>query len=226
MAEARASRLYGRSKGKTLRKEPQRLLSDVLPNYAIAPTGAMEPSAMFARPVAETWMEIGFGGGEHLVGMAAQHADIGFIGCEPFVNGVAKALAGAEAAKLDNVKIGMGDALETMARLPDASIGRLFVLFPDPWPKRRQNKRRIISDESLAAFARVLKPGGHFLFASDIDDYVGWTLARVLRSPDFSWEPGDWLAPWPGSPPTKYRIKAIREGRTPAFLTFVRGSTR
>ena len=224
MAEGKPSRLYGRSKGKTLRKEPQRLLHEALPKYAIAPEGAIDPAALFARAPSDIWMEIGFGGGEHLIGMAAAHPDVGFIGCEPFVNGVAKALAGAEAANLSNLRIDGGDALEVVARLPDASIGRLFVLFPDPWPKRRQNKRRIISDETLKAFARLLKPGGLFLFASDIDDYVGWTLARVLRSPDFAWRVGDWLQPWPGSPPTKYRLKAIREGRTPVFLTFVRNA--
>jgi tRNA (guanine-N7-)-methyltransferase len=222
LSEPRGSRLYGRAIGKTLRKEPRRLIAEALPTLAIPTEGALSPASLFAAEMADVWLEIGFGGGEHLVGMAAAHPDVGFLGCEPFVNGVAKALAGVETSALANVRIHAGDAMQLVARLPEASIGRLFVLFPDPWPKRRHNKRRVISDESLAAFARVLRPSGALLFASDIDDYVGWTLARVLRSDGFVWKPADWLTPWPGSPATKYRQKAIREGRRPVYLTFER----
>ena len=160
MGEPRGSRLYGRAIGKTLRKEPRRLIAETLPNLAVPTDGALAPVALFAKPMADLWLEIGFGGGEHLVGMAAAHPDIGFLGCEPFVNGVAKALAGIETGALANVRIHAGDAMELVERLPEASIGRLFVLFPDPWPKRRHNKRRVISDESLAQFARVLRPSG------------------------------------------------------------------
>ena len=220
--DVKGSRLYGRAKGKSLRKEPQRLLAEGLPKLKIAREGPIDPRALFYGRIDDVWLEVGFGGAEHLVGLAAAHPDIGFIGSEPFVNGVAKAVAAVEGAGLSNVRIDDGDALNMIERLQAASIGRMFVLFPDPWPKRRHNKRRVISDESLAEFARVLRPGAELLFASDIDDYVGWTLARVFRSVDFTWDGGDWLTPWPGSPETRYRMKAIREGRTPVFLNFKR----
>jgi tRNA (guanine-N7-)-methyltransferase len=169
----------------------------------------------------ETWLEIGFGGGEHLAHQAALHPDVKFIGAEPFVNGVAKLLADIEALGLTNVCIHDGDARELLAKLPDRSLGRIYLLYPDPWPKARQNKRRFVNGETLAEMARVLKPGGLFLFASDIADYVEWTLAEAAASPQFklisnSSEPfEEWVE-------TRYEAKARREQRVTRYLTWGR----
>lgn len=225
---APAGSFFGRRKGKALRPGQERLLREVLPRLAI-PAGP-EPialSALFGRPVARVRLEIGFGGGEHLLAAARAEPEIGFIGCEPFVNGVAKLLAVAEAEGIANIRIWDRDATELLARLPDAAIERAHLLFPDPWPKRRQRKRRFVSDTNLAALARVLRPGGELRFATDIDDYAGWALARVLRAPDFDWvaaSAADWSRPWPGWPGTRYEAKARREGRRACYLTFRRAT--
>jgi tRNA (guanine-N7-)-methyltransferase len=171
------------------------------------------------------WLEIGFGGGEHLIQAAADNPNIGFIGCEPFVNGMAKALAAIEAQGLANLRLHPDDAAGLLDWLPDASLSRVFLLFPDPWPKRRQRKRRFISDESLAALTRVMRSGAELRFATDIDDYAGWTLARIRRSPDFVWsaaQSADWALPWQGWRETRYEAKAKNAGRRPVYLTFNR----
>jgi tRNA (guanine-N7-)-methyltransferase len=171
------------------------------------------------------WLEIGFGGGEHLAARASENPDVGFIGCEPFVNGVAKLLAAIEKQQLSNVRIRAGDARELIQAAPAASLSRIYVLYPDPWPKRRQRKRRLIEEETIAQFARVLRPGAEVRFASDIDDYAGWTLRRFLGHPDFAWDArraDDWRVPWAGWTPTRYEIKARAEGRPSAYLTFRR----
>ncbi|GGH34066.1 tRNA (guanine-N(7)-)-methyltransferase [Alsobacter metallidurans] len=213
---------YGRRKGKKLRAGQADLFETLLPRLRVHPkTDLGQPERLFGRPVREVWLEIGFGGGEHLLSRARKNQDVGFIGCEPFVNGMAKLLAAIEAEKLDNVRLFDGDALQVIEALPDASIARVVLLYPDPWPKRRHHKRRFVSDAMLARLARILRPGGSFWFASDIDHYVGWVLARVLRSPDFAWEAeraADWREPYPGWPSTRYEAKALREGRTPSYL--------
>jgi tRNA (guanine-N7-)-methyltransferase len=138
---------------------------------------------------------------------------------------VAKALAALEAQSLANLRLHRDDAAGLLAWLPDASLGRVFLLFPDPWPKRRQRKRRFISDESLVALARVMRSGAKLRFATDIDDYAGWTLSRIIRSPDFVWsaaQSSDWTRPWKGWQQTRYEAKARRVGRSPVYLTFVR----
>jgi tRNA (guanine-N7-)-methyltransferase len=171
------------------------------------------------------WLEIGFGGGEHLAAQARAHPDIGFIGCEPFVNGIAKLLAVIDREGLANIRVWDADATRLIAMLPPGSIARASLLYPDPWPKRRHRKRRFISDESLETLARVMAPGAHLRFATDIDDYAGWALARVQRSGAFAWtaeRPDDWRQPWPDWPGTRYEAKAIKEGRRPAYLTFER----
>jgi tRNA (guanine-N7-)-methyltransferase len=171
------------------------------------------------------WLEIGFGGGEHLIDAAKTHPNVGFIGCEPFVNGMAKALAAIEAHGLTNIRLHAGDAIDMLGRLPSACLGRVFLLFPDPWPKRRQHKRRFVSEENLRTLARVMRTGSALHFATDIDDYAGWTLARVLRSKDFTWaaeQSADWTAPWAGWQPTRYEKKARASGRRPVYLTFTR----
>jgi tRNA (guanine-N7-)-methyltransferase len=175
--------------------------------------------------VAEVWLEIGFGGGEHLIRTAVDHPNIGLVGCEPFVNGMAKALAAIETHGLTNIRLHGGDAADLLGWLPRGSISRIFLLFPDPWPKRRQRKRRFILDDKLAALARIMRSGAELRFATDIDDYAGWTLARFLRSPDFAWaaeQSANWLEPWDGWRATRYEAKAKRAGRRPVYLTFVR----
>lgn len=176
-------------------------------------------------PCDDLWLEIGFGGGEHLASDAQRHPDVCFIGCEPFVNGVAKLLAVIDQARIDNIRIYDGDALEILKALPTASLGRITILYPDPWPKFRQRKRRFISHESIDEMARAVRPGGEVHFATDIDDYSGWTLARFLASDNFEWcvaDCLDWKRAWADWPGTRYEAKALREGRKPAYLTFLR----
>jgi tRNA (guanine-N7-)-methyltransferase len=171
------------------------------------------------------WIEIGFGGGEHLAVQASARPEISFIGCEPFVNGIAKLLAVVDRDGLRNVRIWDADATELLDRLPPDCIAGACLLYPDPWPKRRHRKRRFISDENLRRLARVMVPGAPLRFATDIDDYAGWALARVLRSDSFRWmaeRPDDWGQPWPEWPGTRYEAKAVRDGRKPVYLAFER----
>jgi tRNA (guanine-N7-)-methyltransferase len=190
------------------------------------PAGPLpDPAALFPKPPREVRLEIGFGGGEHLLARAQEAPDVGFIGCEAYVDGLARAVGEIARLGLRNVRVHDGDAIELVARLPDASVARVDLLYPDPWPKRRQRKRRFVSDDRLAELARILAPGGEFRFATDIDDYAAWTLARAQRSPAFVWtaaRAADWRTPWPGWTSTRYEVKALREGRAPIYLTFRR----
>jgi tRNA (guanine-N7-)-methyltransferase len=216
---------YGRRKGKKLRAGQADLVETLLPRLRIDLKNTLSPETLFPIPVTQLWLEIGFGGGEHLLMQAEANPSTGFIGCEPFVNGMAKMLSAIDRDSIRNIRLYDADALHVLKHLPDASIDRLYLLYPDPWPKRRQNKRRFVSDETIALFARVLKPGGEFRFASDIDHYVGWTLERAMRSPHLLWTakgPDDWRKPWPGWQSTRYELKAQREGRQSAYLTFLR----
>ena len=175
--------------------------------------------------VDEVRLESGFGGGEHLIAEAERNPRTGFIGIEPFVNGMAKALAAIDDKKLGNIRLHHGDATDLLAWLPHGALARVDLLYPDPWPKRRHWKRRFVQDESVAAIARALRPDGEFRFASDIPDYVAWTLQRLLRSPHFLWtaeRADDWRNPWSGFTRTRYEAKAVREGRTPCYLIFRR----
>jgi tRNA (guanine-N7-)-methyltransferase len=220
----RAGAFFGRRKGKRLRASHDRLVQTLLPALRVRLGAA--PAAIFAgRDGAETWLEIGFGGGEHLAAQAQAHPQINFIGCEPFVNGMAKLLASIEHDKLDNIRIWDEDVTDLLPTLPDACLDRVYILYPDPWPKRRQRKRRLVSDDMLKELARVMRPGAELRFASDIDNYIGWVLARVLRSADFRWiatGPDDWRKPYEGWPGTRYEAKASREGRVPSYLRVVR----
>lgn len=204
---------YGRRKGHALRRHHLQLVETLLPRLRIA---LDRPLADFAGPV---WLEIGFGGGEHLAHQAACHPDIGFIGAEPFVNGVAKLLAQIEAKQLANIRIHDGDARYVLESLPDAGLERVYLLYPDPWPKARHNKRRFVGSANLAQIHRVLKPGGLFLFASDIADYVAWTRSHVADHGGFV-EEGDGTEPFADWVETRYEAKARREGRQPAYLQF------
>ena len=223
-ASERAGAFFGRRKGKKLRAGQDDLVQNLLPSIRVVP-GSDVPGQFPNRHARETWLEIGFGGGEHLAAQARTHRDVNIVGCEPFVNGMAKLLAVIEQERLDNIRVWDDDVTDLLPTLPDASFDRVYILYPDPWPKRRQRKRRLVSDENLEMLARVMKPGSQLRFASDIDDYIGWVLARVLRSPHFRWtatRADDWRVPYEGWPGTRYEAKAIREGRVPSYLTFVR----
>lgn len=222
-ASERAGAFFGRRKGKRLRAGQDDLVQNLLPSLRVTP--GRSPAETFGSADRETWLEIGFGGGEHLAAQARAHGDVNFIGCEPFVNGMAKLLAVVDHEKLGNVRVWDEDVTDLLPTLPDACLDRVYILYPDPWPKRRQRKRRLVSDETLCQLARVMRKGAELRFASDIDNYIGWVLARALRSPDFRWtaeRADDWRRPYEGWPGTRYEAKAIREGRVPSYLTFVR----
>jgi len=218
------NRLYGRSSGHKLRKGQLELVEKLLPDIQVPAEGAITARTLFGedRPL---HFEIGFGSGEHLADRADLLPDHGFIGCEPFLNGMAKLLAVIDQEGLENIRVWDDDITKLLPHLPAGAFRVVSILYPDPWPKRRQRKRRLVSDETLAALARVIAPGGELRFATDIDDYAGWVLARILRSPDFRWRaggPDDWRRPWAGWPGTRYEAKALREGRVPSYLTFER----
>jgi tRNA (guanine-N7-)-methyltransferase len=218
--------LYGRSKGKALRQAQAGRIELLLPTVAIDVEALREnPAAQFSRKPQALILEIGFGGGEHLAAMARRQPENGFFGVEPFLNGVAKLLAEVEADSLTNLRLLRGDARDVLAVLPDASLDGVYLLYPDPWPKRRQRKRRIVDPAFLAEVARVLKPGCEFRFATDIDDYAGWTLARIAQQDVLVWlaeTAADWHEPWPDWHRTRYEQKALREGRAPGYFRFRR----
>lgn len=187
--------------------------------------GTISPGALFEPPVSDVWVEIGFGGGEHLAGQARAHPGVGLIGCEPYLNGVAALLARIEADALGNVRIFADDARLLLPALAEAAVGRVFVLFADPWPKRRHRQRRLLSGETLAVLARVLRPGGDLIFASDSAAYVREVLARIVRQPAWEWparRPADWRQPPAGWIETRYEAKAKRAGRRCYYLRFLR----
>ena len=223
----REGAFFGRRHGKTIRARPAAALEDMLPRYRVdltaPPPGRL--ANLFGTPLSSVRLEIGFGGGEHLLHEARRFPDIGFIGAEAFVNGVAKVMAVLAREPLPNVRVHSEDAVYLLEWLPDASLDGIDLFYPDPWPKKRHWKRRFVSRENLERFARVLKPGRRFRFASDIDSYVNWTLLKAGAHPAFEWqatEADDWRKPYEGWPGTRYEAKALREGRTPAYLTFIR----
>ena len=216
---------FGRRKGKKLRPHHARLIETLLPRLAVdlGQPAPAELGALFPVPVVDAQLEIGFGGGEYLIAQAQQQPRRGFIGVEPFVNGMAKALAAIESHDLKNVRLHFDDAVGLIAWLPEKSLARIDLIHPDPWPKRRHWKRRFVQDEMIARLARLLRDGGEFRFVTDIADYAAWTLQRFLRSPDFVWtaqRADDWRNPWPGFLRTRYNAKAAREARAACFLTF------
>ncbi len=200
---------YGRRKGHALRRHHLQLVDELLPRLRFDAAALQSP----------TWLEIGFGGGEHLAHQAELHPDVCFIGAEPFVNGVAKLLALIEAKKLANIRIHDGDARYLIEALPAASLERIYLLYPDPWPKERQKKRRFVTGETLGHIHRLLAPGGLFLFASDIADYVEWTREKVAAHGGFV-EEGEAAQPFENWVETRYEAKARREGRVPLYLRF------
>jgi len=220
---ARPLRSYGRRKGKPLSARKERLIADVLPRLRLklkapAPKRLQD---LFPTPVKQVWVEIGFGSGEHLLFQTEHHKDVGFIGCEPFINGVASLLGAIEARGMATIRVHDGDARDVLAWLPDRAVARLFILFPDPWPKKRHLKRRLISRETVEQFARVLAQGGELRFASDSGDYTAHALHAIGRSPQFTWlaeHPSDWRMRPADWPETRYERKALSEGRKPVYL--------
>jgi tRNA (guanine-N7-)-methyltransferase len=220
-------RFYGRRKGRPLRKGQQSNIDALLPRLAIElpKTGKLDPRALFPPTPQEIWLEIGCGGGEHLAEQARINREAGIIGCEVFLNGIATLLTQIEANDLTNVRVYPEDARDLLDALPERSLDRVFLLFPDPWPKRRHAARRFIQTANLDLLARLMKPGAEFRVASDDPTYIGWALSHLTVHPAFHWtarRPQDWRerpAVWP---PTRYESKALREGRQPVFLRFTR----
>jgi tRNA (guanine-N7-)-methyltransferase len=222
---------YGRIKGKTLRPTQKRHLEEDL--QALRPIGIspeenpdrrpIDPAQLFGadRPL---WLEVGFGGGEHLVHQCALNPDIGFLGCEPYINGVAMLLGKIRKAGIRNLCIYPWDVRDVLEVLPDACLERAFLLYPDPWPKQRHHRRRFVTPDYLNPLARVLKPGAVFRVATDIPDYVRQTLAEVPPAgfDCLTPNPADWETPWADWLSTRYEQKALREGRKPHYLTFQR----
>jgi tRNA (guanine-N7-)-methyltransferase len=218
---------FGRRHGKTLRDAQLAGLERGFAAFGLALDEAAPegPAALFAAPVSSVHLEIGFGGGEHLLAAAMARPGTGFIGVEPFVNGMARVCAALDQAPLSNIRLYDDDAVRLLEWLPQSSISGVDLFYPDPWPKKKHWKRRFVSPANLDRIARVLEPGGVFRFASDIGHYVNWTLALCDAHPEFDWQasgPHSWQQPFAGWPGTRYEAKALREGRTPAYLTFIR----
>lgn len=220
---------HGRRRGRKLRKGLQALVSALLPRIGLGPLpgpGMFDPATLFAAASLEAvWLEIGFGGGEHLAWQARGHPGVGLIGAEYFIDGIAKLLRRVDHEGLANVRVYQGDARDLLDALADESIARVFILFPDPWPKTRHHKRRLVAPETLASLARVMKDGVELRLASDDMEYVRWMLERLCQHPDFAWcarRPGDWRARPDDWPETRYEAKAKKEGRACVYLRFRR----
>ena len=216
-------RLYGRRQGHKLRAGQQQLVDDLLPRVSV-PEGPLDSQTLFgdARPLQ---VEIGFGSGEHLAAQAAAAPDTGFIGCEPFLNGVVGALAHVREGGLANVRLHMGDALEVLERLADASLDRLYLLHPDPWPKARHAKRRMVNPGPLDVIAAKLKPGAEFRLGTDDPTYCRWSMMVMNTRPDFVWQargPADFLQRPADWPETRYERKARRQGHEVWYFRYVR----
>jgi len=229
-AERPQGSFFGRRKGHKLRVHQADLIAQLLPRLSLDLEGPApaDLTTLFEPAIDSVRLEIGFGGGEHLVAEAIAHPATGFIGCEPYVNGMAKILAQIEAHDIGNIRLVAGDAAELLAWVPQRSLARIDLIHPDPWPKRRHWKRRFVQDATVAAMARAIVPGGEFRFVCDIDSYVEWTLVHLLRAPQFEWlaeRADDWRLPWPNYTMTRYGRKATREGRRATYLRFRRTDT-
>ena len=221
----RSEAFFGRRKAKALSPKQEDRFSDLFPKFKVditkpAPANSAD---LFPRTPEQIILEIGFGGGEHLIHQAESNPALGYIGVEPFVNSMAKALKEIDDRGIENIRLYEEDAAELLDWLPENSIDRIDLLYPDPWPKKRHWKRRFVSIKNLDRFSKVLKPGGLFRFASDIDTYINWTLQHCHQHEDFSWQANkaeDWQNPYENWVRTRYEAKAFREGRTPCYLTF------
>ena len=225
----RAGSFFGRRIGKSLRAGQRLALAEVLPTYLIDIALPSNPlPLLFPVPIDDLCLEIGFGGGEHLLAEAERFPGHGFIGVEPFQNGLAHMAAALDERGIRNVRLFGDDAALLLDWLPAASLARIDLLFPDPWPKRRHWKRRFVRDENLARFVRVLRPDGTFRFASDVPGYVRWTREAVARNGSLhcARPEADEAIPYEGWPGTRYEAKAIAAGRRPAYLAYIRAQTR
>jgi len=220
-------RVYGRRRGRPLRQDRRRIAESLLPQLAITlpEHDTLDPQALFSATPAAIWLEIGFGGGEHLYEQAERQPEIGFIGVEVFESGIARLVGEVARRGLGNVRIFADDARLLLDRLKPGSIGRVFILFPDPWPKRRHHKRRLVARATLDRLAAIMQPGAELRLATDDPGYLVWMLEHVTAHPAFTWlarSAADWRerpADWPA---TRYEEKARAAGRRPAFLRFVR----
>ncbi len=220
--ELRPRTLYGRRRGKKLRAGQEALLDTLLPKLLVevpAEPQKLDLAALFGA-ASEIWLEVGFGAGEHLVWQAAEHPEVGLIGCEPFINGVAKCLAHIERSGVRNVRLFTDDARLLMAALPERSLSRVFILFPDPWPKTRHHKRRFVQRATLDVLAPLMKPGAELRLATDDPSYLPWMVEHACTHPAFEWlaeRPADWRTRPADWPPTRYEQKMLA-GHKPAFL--------
>jgi tRNA (guanine-N7-)-methyltransferase len=216
-------KLYGRRKGPKLSAHKEELHQTLLPRLALKLVPGAEPRSYFSSPVDDVWLEVGFGAGEHLLALARAYPNSGLIGAEPYEAGVAKLLSKLAQDTPSNLLIHEGDARDILAALPAASLGKVFILFPDPWPKTRHHKRRFVQMDMLDVLARVLKAGGELRVASDDAGYIDWTLERILNHPAFLWtaqSPSDWRQRPPDWPETRYEAKALHG--PPAYLRVMR----
>lgn len=220
---------YGRRFGRKLRPRKRQLMETLLPRIAIDPLnlaeGLDDPATLFDPRPDHVWLEIGFGGGEHIAEQARRNPETGLIGCEPFINGIASLIDDIDRDNIRNIRVFADDARILLDALPEASIDRCFVLFPDPWPKTRHNRRRMISPENLDSIARVLRDGAELRVASDHMEYVRWMLFHTLGHAAFDWMvrgPGDWRNRPEDWPPTRYEEKAMARGERSAYLRFKR----
>ncbi len=219
---------YGRRQGHALRPARRKLVETILPELRVVPPpdgNAIDLGHLFGEEKRSYRLEIGFGAGEHLAAMAAANPDIGFIGCEPFVNGVAALLALINERSLSNIRIYNDDARDLLPALPDAAFERIYLLYADPWPKKRHNRRRFVQPDAVDTIARLLRDGGSFRFASDFMDYVRWVLRCTVTHPAFQWTaqgPADWRTRPDGSVETRYEAKAKQAGSNCVYLEFLR----
>ena len=209
-----------------MRGRKARVMEELLPVFRLDPSSEKpkDIAPFFPFSASRFQLEIGFGGGEHLIHQAQSNLDTAYIGVEPFINGMAKMLGAIEDNSIENIRLYDDDATRLLDWLPQNCLDQIDLLYPDPWPKKRHWKRRFINQVNLTRFERVLKPGGRFRFASDIDTYINWTLGHIHRHGVFQWQAHsakDWNCPWHDWTRTRYESKAIREGRTPCYLEFL-----
>lgn len=214
---------FARRDSRALTPHKKTLLETFLPEVAVTPTSAQDPASLFPVTPEEIWLEIGFGAGEHLIHRAENTPSVGFIGSEVFTQGITSCLGKIKAKKLQNVRLFTEDARLLLQALPPASIARVFILFPDPWPKVRHHKRRLINPETLELLSRILTPDGYLHLATDHADYLDWMLVQMSRRDDFHWlaeRKSDWETPPEGYRETRYQQKAAEEGRRAYFLNY------
>ena len=219
----RPLRSFGRIKARTLKPRQQGLIETLLPHLALDVAEPLEPRLLFPQ-AEQVVLEIGFGGGEHLAAQAAAHPGWGFMGVEPFLNGMGSCLRHVEEGNLQNVRLHLGDARDVVRQLPAGSVDLVYILFPDPWPKTKHHKRRLIQPEVVGELARIVKPSGEVRFATDWANYAAWTLEIFSRDHRFVWtaeEAADWRGPWEGHVTTRYEAKGLGDCK-PVFLRFRR----